>query len=438
MKNAKYAAIRLALSVKREKFDDKGGDIVLENIELEKAQELILSRITPLPGESLPLLQAVGRVVSEDIYIEHDLPAYAQAAVDGYALSLGDAGNVFTRYEVKESLRPGDMPRFSLRPGQAAGVVTGGPLPPGAVAVIPQEATELKGEYISCQGMIVPGSNIKIPGEDLRAGERLARTGTVFNPGLAGVLAAYGRTEVSVFRRPRVAILALGPDIVPYDETPRAGQMRDSNGLLLAALVARDGGEVTGIEVAGADSATEIKHRLQKLLQTSDIVLTTGGTAFGVCDQAVSIVKQSTADVLFWGLQVKPGSHSSAAFYGRSLYIGLSGNPSACAVGYYLLVAPVIRALQGGAPGQVRLTAVCADAFPKRGGPRRFLQGVAACTQTGWVVKILPGQKSSMMRALTSDGNALIDLPAGHPPVDKGAEVSMILLKPIYNENPGL
>lgn len=401
---------------------------MLKDIELEKAQELILSRITPLPGESLPLLQAVGRVISEDIDMEHDLPPYAQAAVDGYALCTGDGAAGFTPYEVVEDLRPGDMPRFSLRPGQAAGVVTGGPLPTGAAAVVPQEATELKGKYITYQGKVVPGSNIKVQGEDLRAGERLACPGTVFNPGLAGVLAAYGRTEVSVFKCPRVAILAFGPDIVPYTETPRPGQMRDSNGLLLAALVTRDGGQVTGIETAGTGSAKEIKYRLQQMLQISDVVLTTGGTAFGVYDQAVSIVARTEAELLFWGLKIKPGSHSSAAFYGRKPVIALSGNPSACAVGYYLLAAPVLRALQGCAPRQVRLTAVCADAFPKRGGPRRFLHAVAVCGQAGWEATILPGQKSSMMRALTGGGNALIDLPAGHPPVDKGAEVSMILL----------
>ncbi|MCG9966606.1 molybdopterin molybdotransferase MoeA [Pelotomaculum terephthalicicum JT] len=402
---------------------------MLENVELEKARELILSRVTLLPGETVPLLQALGCVISEDIYADHDLPQYPQAAVDGYAVPA-EGGSDHTRFEVKERLLPGETPRSEIGPGQTVAVVTGGPLPAGAAAVIPQEAAEPEGEYITFRGKIPPGGNIKVQGEDFHAGDRFARQGTVLNPGLAGVLAAYGKTEVDVFRRPRVAILGLGPDIVSCSETPRPGQMRDSNGLLLAALVTRDGGRVTSVELAGAESSTEIRQRLEKLLQMSDLVLTTGGTAYGVGDQAVSVFKQSGADLLYWGLKVKPGGHGSAAVRENKLIISLSGNPSACAVGYYLLAVPVLRALQGLDPGQVRLAAVCADAFPKRGGPRRFLQAVAFCGQAGWEATILPGQKSSMMRALTRDCNALIDLPAGHPPVERGAKVSIILLKP--------
>ncbi|MDD4170257.1 MAG: hypothetical protein PHD36_08430, partial [Desulfotomaculaceae bacterium] len=132
---------------------------MLENIELEKAQDIILNHVTVLPVVSLPLLQVLGRVVSEDIIAEHDLPPYAQAAMDGYAVPEGDCGS----YRVIERLQPGEMPVASLGSGQAAGVVTGGPLPNGVVAVVPQEAAELRGEYITLSKAVVPGSNIKPP-----------------------------------------------------------------------------------------------------------------------------------------------------------------------------------------------------------------------------------------------------------------------------------
>ncbi|OPY58550.1 MAG: Molybdopterin molybdenumtransferase [Pelotomaculum sp. PtaU1.Bin035] len=400
---------------------------MLENVELEKAQELILSEVASLPDESLPLLRALGRVISVDIFADHDIPPYAQSAVDGYAIPAGGC----SLYQVKERLLPGEMPASPLGPGHAAGVVTGGPLPDGAEAVIPQEAAGLSGEsgeFVTYYEEIVPGSNVKFPGEDFRKGDLLVRRGACLRPGIASVLAAYGRNEVAVFSRPRVAILGLGPDIVSCHETPAPGRMRDSNGVLLAALAQRDGGQVTGVEAAGAGSSFQVNYSLQRLLQLSDIVLTTGGTAHGVRDQAVSIVRRSGADLLFWGLRIKPGSHSGAAVCGHKLIVSLSGNPSACAVGYYLLVAPVMRALQGLDPYPQRLSAVSADAFLKKGGPRRFLQAVAACSQEGWGVKILPGQKSSMMRPFLSDCNALIDLPEGHPPIEKSAEVPVILL----------
>ncbi len=134
--------------------------------------------------------------------------------------------------------------------------------------------------------------------------------------------------------------------------------------------------------------------------------------------------------MLFWGVQIKPGSHSGAGCYDGRIIVSLSGNPAPCWVGYELLAVPVLRALQGLRPLPLpRLSAVCTGSFPKGGGPRRFLRGYAVCGQDGWRVAILPGQKSSMLRSLL-DCNALIDLPAGHQPLEAGGEVSLILLGP--------
>lgn len=400
---------------------------MLENVKLEEAQDLILSLITPLPAESLPLLRALGRVVYKDIHASYDLPAYAQSAVDGYAVSESEKSMRYS-YVVKERLKPGEMPSSSLKPGQAAGVVTGGPVPGGTVSVIPYEVARLKDDHLIFTEDIVPGENIKPQGEDFRAGDLLVRRGTALSPGMAGALAAFGRSEVAVYRRPRVAILGLGREIVPCQALPLPGQIRDSNGPLLAGLVLRDGGQVTGIELAGGGSLFEIKNQLEKMLRQADIVLTTGGTASGVSDQALYVVRQTGAKLLFWGVKIKPGSHSGAAVYDNKLIISLSGNPAACAAGYHLLAAPVLRFLQGLNPYPERLTAVCANAYLKKGGPRRFLQGCLEFEQKGLRVTILQGQKSSMLRGLLNNGNVLIDLPAGHPPVDEGAEVSVILL----------
>jgi len=399
---------------------------VLENIELEKAQEIILKQARVLPAESLPLLEALDRIVAEDILAEHDMPSCAQAAMDGYAVAGGEGGV----YQVIERLRPGEMPAVALNSGQAAGVVTGGPLPDGTVAVVQEEVVELNREYITNNKPIEPGSNIKPPGENFLKGDLLVRKGACLSPGIASVLASYGLNEVTVYRKPRVAILSLGTDIVSNLEEPMPGQMRDGNGVLLAGLVMQEQGEVIAIEVAGADSTAQIGERFAKLLEHSDVLITIGGAAYGVSDQAFPLIKQSKADLLFWGMRIKPGSHSGAAAFGEKLVISLPGNPSACAVSYHLLVVPVLRALQNMQPHQARLTAVCANIFAKKGGSRRFLLATAACDQAGWSAIILPGQKSSMTKAFLSNCNALIDLPAGHPPVEKGAAVSVILLEP--------
>jgi len=399
---------------------------VLENIELEKAQEIILKHARGLPEESLPVLEALGRLVAEDITAKHDMPPCAQAAMDGYAVAEGQGGV----YQVIERLRPGEMPAVALNSGQAAGVVTGGPLPGGVVAVIPEEEVELKGEGFTYNKSIEPGSNIKPPGENFLEGDLLVRKGSRLSPGMASVLASYGLNEVTVYRKPRVAILSLGTDIVSNREEPMPGQMRDGNGVLLAGLVMQEQGEVIDVEVAGAASTAQIGARFEKLLERSDVLITIGGAAYGVSDQAFPLIKQSSADLLFWGLQIKPGSHSGAAALGKKLVISLPGNPSACAVSFHLLVVPVLRALQNMQPHQARVNAVCANDFAKKGGSRRFLLATATCDQVGWRAIILPGQKSSMTKAFLSNCNALIDLPAGHSPVEKGAEVSVILLDP--------
>lgn len=402
---------------------------MIENVKLEEAQGDILSLVIQLPGESVPLAQALGRVIHNDLYATNDLPVCAQSAVDGYAVPVSGKEACF-RYLVKESLLPGQMPGFGIGPGESTGVVTGGPLSAGAGAVIPCESVKCDGEHISFRGAISLGDNIKSQGEDFCKGDLLARGGDIVNPGTVGVLAAFGMNEVVVSRVPRVAILGLGKEVVPCSVAPLPGQIRDCNGPLLAAFAQRDGAFVTAMETAGAKSPSNVKSLLENMLWQADMVLTTGGTASGVCDQAMNMVRQTGARLLFWGVRIKPGSHSGAAIYENKVIISLSGNPAACAAGYHLLAAPVLRALQGLGPYPKRLSAVCKNSFPKKGGPRRFVQGILSCSRSGLEVTIVPGQKSSMLRGLLNNGNVLIDLPAGHRPVEAGAKVQVILLNP--------
>lgn len=401
---------------------------MLVNVNWEEALESLLSLIIPLPDESLSLMQALDRVTSRDLFAPRDLPPQPQASVDGYAIHVDDLSQRKS-FRVKECLRNGDIPGSPLKPGQTVGVVTGGPLPGGTGAVIPHELVKVEGDRMVFTVETSPDSNIKQPGEDFQEGEQLAKRGTRLDPGLIGVLAAFGKGEIPVYRRPRVMILSLGSEIIPCHAAPAPGRIWDSNGPLLASLVMRDGGEVVGVEVAGGESPDRVKEHLKKLLKQADLVLTIGGAASGVGDNALLVLREMGARILFWGIRVKPGSHSGAAIWDSKPVIALSGNPAACAVGYQLLAAPVLRAFQALNPYPRRLSALCTDPFPKKGGPRRFLRGYAACRQNGWSVSLIRGQKSSMLRSLIN-WNALIDLPAGHSPLEPGVQVSVILLDP--------
>ncbi|TYO94592.1 gephyrin-like molybdotransferase Glp [Desulfallas thermosapovorans] len=398
---------------------------MLTNVTLEEACELITGNLIPLPGQSVALAEAAGRVCYQDIYAARDLPPCSQSAVDGYAVAMGD--EVCNQFQLKGNLGPGDYPDFSLAPGQAAGVVTGGPVPPGTRGVIPWEFAEVKGEYITTTKALNPGDNIKPRGEDFRRGDIVARRGNIVGPGLVGVLAACGNGKVKVFARPKVAVLGLGRGIVPYHAVPAPGETRDCNGPVLEVLARREGAEVLGVETAGHMESAGGRECLKKLLRKADVVITTGGAASGAYDQALDLIRQTGARVLFWGVRIKPGSHSGAAVLDSRLIVSLSGNPAACVVGYHLLVAPALRALQGLDPQPARFDAVCKNRWPKKGGTRRFVRGYISRNQNQWQVNFLPGQKSSMLRSLI-DYNALIDLPAGHPPVEEGQRVSVIPL----------
>ena len=399
---------------------------MLFNVKLEEAQDILLSLSTPLPEETVPLLQALGRVAARDMFADQDLPPCPQAVVDGYAV-CADENNAQNSYVITERLRPGAIASSPLSLGQAAGVATGSHLPAGTIAVIPHEIARLEGKHVICTEEILPGDNIRLPGEDFHSGDLLVSRGSRLSPGSIGVLAAYGKNKIPVFRRPRVAMLSLGGGIVSAHINPKPGQLRDSNGPLLAALTLRDGGQVTNVEVTGAESASSLKEHLEDLLQRADLVITTGGAASGVYDQAIYMLRHIGARLLFWGVKIKPGSHSGAAIGNNKIIIALSGNPVACAAGYHLLAGPVLRVLQGIEPYPQLLSATCTNSYAKEGGPRRFLQGYAICDHKGWSVTILPGQKSSMLQALTKS-NALIDLPAGCPPVEKGQKAPIILI----------
>ena len=399
---------------------------MLRNVKLEEAQDILLSLTTSLPGETVPLLQALGRVAARDVYADQSLPPCPQAVVDGYAVCTG-ANRAGAGYVVKERLSPGKTANSPLHSGQAAYVATGCDLPTGTTAVAPHEIARLSGERVVFTEEILPGDNIRQPGEDFQSGSLLVSRGIRLNPGIISVLAAFGKNNVTVFRRPKVAVLSLGGGVVSYHNIPEPGQLRDSNGPLIAALALRDGGQVTNVEVAGGESAAGLKDHLENLMQQADLVITTGGAAAGAYDQATYMLKNIGAHLLFWQIKIKPGSHSGAAIVNNKIIIALSGNPAACAAGYHLLAGPALRALQEQPPYPKVLSATCTNSFNKEGGPRRFLQGYAACDDKGWNVTILPGQKSSMLQSLIR-ANALIDLPAGSPPVEKDQKVSIILL----------
>jgi len=402
---------------------------MLVEASLEEVQQELLKHSQRLAAESISILEAVGRVSAEDLYAQSNLPANHQSAVDGYAVADKDPLGT-DKYYITGHLHLGEISPISLEPGQAMGVLTGGDLPSGSQAVVPREKVEIQGQYMHSMEVIKPGNNIKQPGEDYVQGNQLFHRGSVLTPGEISLLAAYGKTRVSVLQKPRVTVLCLSRHVISWQLSPKPGQIRDSNGPLLSALVLQDGGLPVSIRIIGK-SETSLKTIAKELLEEADILIMTGGTYAEGGNEARQLMEELGAEILYWDVPIQPGSHTGASNWNSHLLFALSGNPAACAVGYQLFVAPALLAMQGLTPHLQRLKARCTNGFAKKSGSRRFIRGHASWDEEGWKVTVLPGQKPSMIRSLVNC-NALIDMPAGSPPVDVGQDVSILLLNSLY------
>lgn len=395
----------------------------MNHLSLEQAQQKLLSVLPTLDIDKVPLSGAMHRVLGRDIAAPQSLPAGDQSAVDGFAVGSATS-SASSSFKMVGHYHLGDLPIRPLQADEAAKVSTGGCLPPGTHAVVPHEKTSLNQDTLLVGEKVKPGQNIKRTGEDYCQGEVMVNANTWLDAGCIALLAAMGLDSIPVYRKPRAAILSLAANVVsgPVNITP--GQTRDSNGPMLAALVQQQGGKVMAVEkaVSGEESS-----QLLKLLNEADIVICTGGSYMEDDSEARQLFQTIGAKQLYWDVAVQPGSHNGAASWQTRLLFALSGNPAACFVGYHLFVAPVLRAMLGQQDEGFRVVARCVNGFNKAANTRRLVRGRARRTKTGWEVTVLPGQKPSMLRSLLNC-NALIDIPAGSPAVDVGANVEVLLL----------
>ncbi len=401
---------------------------MFSNISLEQARQLLADKCRVLDGEKIPLDQAANRILHQSIYAPHDLPAQTQSAVDGYALGTGGC-NIGSSYKLTARLELDSFPRFILEDGQAASVKTGGILPKGTAAVVPEEKTREEKKQIIVLEAIKPGTNIKKAGEDYRQGGLLLPAGKRIDYAAAALLSVYGLQEIVTVRKPQVAVICLADNIIDKNQEPQNGQMRDGNGPMLNALINRDGGVMNRLVYGGSTPGDELAAQLGKWLGQTDIVIFTGGTFENGESNFAGIVDALQARMLYQGVDLQPGSHAGAAYKDNCILLSLSGNPAACAVNYHLLARMVLQRMQGLEGRWQRIKACCTNGFAKKSNSRRMVRGQAWWTEGGWKVEVLPGQKPSMMRSLVNC-NAFIDLPAGTPPVEAGQEVTIILLTP--------
>lgn len=395
---------------------------------VEEALEQVLATVRVLEPERVPILEALGRVLAEEVVADRDIPPLSNSAMDGYAVRAADAAQVPARLRVIAEAPAGRLCPVEVVPGTTVRIMTGAPLPPGADTVVPFEQTRTDGEWVEILQPPKPGANVRPAGEDVRAGETVLKPGQVLRPQEIGMLAALGRTEVTVIRRPRVAILATGDEVVPPWETPGPGQIRDANSYTVAAQVRRYGGIPLLLGVVRDEESLIRKGIRRALEERADLIVTSGGVSIGDFD-LVKQVLAAEGEIRFWSLRMKPGRPLAFGVVAGIPLVGLPGNPVSAMIATELFIRPALLKMQGFREWPwPRVRARLRDPIPRKDNRRHYLRVRLHETPDGLEATLTGDQGSGILSSLVkADGLAIIPEDADHLPA--GTEVQVLLLR---------
>ena len=392
-------------------------------LSIDDALARVLARARPLGAETVPVTEAAGRFLAEDVVSAVDLPPFASSAMDGYALrSSATPGQLPVVFRIAAG-RPAER---ALGEGEAMAIATGGAVPEGADAVVPIEIVAETDNNLDVGAPVALGANVRQAGGDVRAGDLLLAAGTRIGAAQVGALAAGGVAEVAVGRRPRVVVLSTGTELRAPGETLGAGQIYESNGPMLASALAAAG---AGVERIGPVPDDESAHRaaLERGL-AADVLVSSGGVSVGPHDLVRRILGELGVEEDFWGVAVRPGKPLAFGARGATLVFGLPGNPVSALVAVELFVRPALLALQGAAdPGPAYELARLAS--PLRRNPARAELARARTSRDaeGTLLEPLRGQESHMI-ARAAGADALVLVPAGEGELGTGAAVRYLRL----------
>ena len=337
----------------------------------DEAWQRIAERVRPLAEESVGRRAAAGRVLARPLAATVDVPASDVSAMDGYALA-GEVQPGEAR-EVAGTVFAGDRPGFEIPPGAVARIMTGAPVPAAADRVIPVELTDSGRERVTFHKGVPPGEHVRRRGEVLRTGDPLLPAGSPLTPGALALLATHGYGEVPVHRVPSVAVMATGDEVVPPEEVPAPGQLRDSNTDFLLAAGATLDLRFTSLGIA-PDKEEPLRELVHRGLQ-SDVLLLCGGVSMGELDLVEGALAEAGCEAVFDAVAIQPGKPVVFAVHPGGLVFGLPGNPASVMVSFWLFVRPALRRLMGFEDSWwgPALTGTLAAPLPAAGPRDRFL-----------------------------------------------------------------
>lgn len=409
-------------------------------ISVEQARAFILSHFRPLEPEIVTLLDALDRVLAEDIVSDLDIPPFANSAMDGYAVRAGDIAGASLRepvtLRVAGEVAAGHEPTTRVEPGTAIRIMTGAVLPPGADSVVrfedTSEAVGLKAtgkdsERVDVLARVERGTNVRAAGEDIRRGQTVLRRGTVVRPPEIGMLASLGRADVSVHRRPRVAILATGDELVPLGEPLTPGKIRNSNEYANAAAVVRAGGIPIQLGIA-RDSVADLTAKIREgIARHADLFITSAGVSVGDYD-IVKDVLNTEGQMQFWQVSMKPGKPLAFGTVGGVPLLGLPGNPVSANVSFEVFARPAILTMLGKTRfDRPSVEATLQEPVHNTAGRRNYIRVIVDKNAEGYTARTTGEQGSGILTSLVR-ANGLLVMPEDQLQIAAGSRVRVYML----------
>jgi molybdopterin molybdotransferase len=402
----------------------------MSTIQVQEALDQILSQIEFKGVEKIPLDQALGRVLAEDIVSRINNPPMDNSAMDGYALIAEDIQSATPENPIKlemvEEIAAGYTAKRVLRPGQTMRIMTGAPIPTGANAVLMQEDTQKDGNSILCLDKADVEENIRQAGEDVKIGDQVIKKGTTLTPAHIGMLAVVGRSQIAVGQRPVVSILSTGDEVLELDETPEGPQIFNSNGHMLAAQIKSAGGIPIYLGIA-KDTEKALMEKFEWALK-ADIVVSSGGVSVGDYDLVKASLKKMGQNMLFWKVAMKPGKPLAFGRINKIPIFGLPGNPVSSFVSFEQFVRPSLRKVLGCSDlSHKTVQAKLTRTIKKKAGRLHFLSAIVSWTDGEYTVTPAGEQGSGILKS-AANANGLLVFPLEDEEIEEGQQVAVQLL----------